>query len=100
MYDFVTLLIIDDLPSPRLLVGNRVTRLFFHVAHTLAVQEEELEVHAPGPCFVHLACPLNLKHHPCSYRLLFAGFGAAACSPWTSADAISSATHSLTGRLA
>ena len=51
MYDFLTLLIIDDLPLPRLLVGNRVTRLFFHVAHTLAVQEEEPEVQPPIAAF-------------------------------------------------
>lgn len=44
MYDSLTFLLVDELPLPRLLAFNLVTRFVFHVAHTLAVQEEELEV--------------------------------------------------------
>jgi hypothetical protein len=70
MYHFLTLLIIDNVPSPRLLVSDRVTRFFFHVAHTLAVQEEEPEVQPPdrfGMSSEPKASPLQLAPLVCGF---------------------------------
>jgi hypothetical protein len=93
-------------PYALLPVDNCVTLRRFHVAHTRAVQEEELEVlfssltNTITPFCSSCMMPSERTPHPRSCRLLFAGFGAAACSPWTSAAATSSATLSLSGRVA